>query len=126
MGRGSRFSEALVTVPVPGSKRFSRRGIIEAIDGPLPRYLRSVRERFGDEVFDMFALWPAKKVDRFIEALYVPFEDSKFALEEEAAQEEGTTSAKFDAESLRQWVLLKQARDPRTHNVRYGTKRIVG
>lgn len=115
-----------MTTPLPGSRRFSRKGIIEATDGPLPRYLRSVRDRFGDEVFEVFSQWPARKVDKFLAALYVPFKDSKFALEEEAAQEEGKTSAKFDEESLRQWILLKQSRDPRTHNVRYGTKRIVG
>lgn len=85
-----------------------------------------MKERFGDEVFQIMAGWPARRVDKFIEALFIPFDGSKYAADEAWAKQKGKTTIRFDAEALRIWKLNHQMRDPMIYMRRIGTRRTVG
>lgn len=71
-------------------------GLPSLRDGPRARWLRAAEERFGPKVWGILQGWRADRVDRFIAARFIPFEDSRWAMEEEDALKKGRTTCRFE------------------------------
>lgn len=87
-------------------------GAPEIVDGPRARWLRALEVRFGPKVWEIIQQWPAWKVDRFIEARAMPFNDSKYQMEEEAARRKGRTTYKFEKRDAIAREIQITVRDP--------------
>lgn len=72
--------------------------------GPYLSWLWSIRERFGEEVWDQWMDSPAPEVDSMLQALVVPYKDSTFAAEAAAARAKGRAAVEFDTDSLRRYM----------------------